>query len=112
MSPKPIKIVRGYNALARYMAGIVEDGEAPRDPAIRSPYSWGPCLGAYRLGDGTRVAIYETGHRRFEVHAAPERYADPPPVVASSACAFEPHCVLQLGHGGLCSATFSGEGAP
>jgi hypothetical protein len=67
-SVQRIRVVRGYRALARFMAELTAEpiGEIPRRADIRTPYAYAPTHVVYGLGE-RRVFIAETAHKKYEV---------------------------------------------
>lgn len=62
-----LKTIRGYAALARFLASVNEtDRVVPRNPAIPSPYRYSPEWAVYDW-NGDDVVWVETAHRKYEV---------------------------------------------
>lgn len=91
---KALHTIRSHSGLARFMAGLENDGKIvgyiARQAMIPSPYAYSPVHNVYECG-GRNVIIVETKHRNYEVFevlagekiAKTEEELTPPAVAAA-----------------------------
>lgn len=63
--------ITSHVGLTRYHAQIEPAGYIVRQPAIPSPYAWGPNHAVYQDLNRGPVFIVETAHRRYDVFTVP-----------------------------------------
>lgn len=71
MMTKPLKTIRSYTGLARFLPELGEVvGYIPRQVDVPSPYRYSPTDAVYEW-NGSKVFYHETKHKVYEVHAVP-----------------------------------------